>query len=37
VWNQFSEGTRFVRGEFDDDAAFERLAATLDEQRSPQG
>lgn len=37
VWNQLSEGIRFVRGEFDDDAAFERLAATLDEQRGPQG
>ena len=40
VWEQLSEGIRFVQGEFDDDAAFERLAATLadlDEQRGTRG
>jgi glucose-6-phosphate 1-dehydrogenase len=31
VWNQLSEGIRFVQGEFDDDAAFEQLKSTLDE------
>ena len=28
VWEQLSEGVRFVSGEFDDDAAFDELAAT---------
>ncbi|PYI38465.1 glucose-6-phosphate dehydrogenase [Arthrobacter psychrolactophilus] len=40
VWNQLSEGIRFVQGEFDDDAAFERLKATLaelDETRGTRG
>src|SRR4051812_48409875 len=40
VWNQLSEGLRFVQGEFDDDDAFERLSATLaelDEQRGTRG
>jgi glucose-6-phosphate 1-dehydrogenase len=31
VWKQLSAGIRFVSGEFDDDDAFERLAATLAE------
>ncbi|MCS5719441.1 glucose-6-phosphate dehydrogenase [Herbiconiux sp. CPCC 205763] len=31
VWRQLSEGIRFVSGEFDDDAAFEQLKATIDE------
>ncbi|TPW76270.1 glucose-6-phosphate dehydrogenase [Schumannella soli] len=31
VWNQLAQGIRFVQGEFDDDAAFDRLKATLDE------
>ncbi|ALE04506.1 glucose-6-phosphate dehydrogenase (plasmid) [Arthrobacter sp. ERGS1:01] len=40
VWNQLAEGLSFVRGEFDDDDAFVRLAAMLaelDEQRGTQG
>ncbi len=31
VWNQLAEGIRFVQGEFDDDAAFERLKRTIHE------
>jgi glucose-6-phosphate 1-dehydrogenase len=31
VWNQLSEGFRFVPGEFDDDVAFANLRRTLDE------
>jgi glucose-6-phosphate 1-dehydrogenase len=31
VWNQLSEGIRFVQGEFDDDGAFERLGETIKE------
>ncbi|HEX7834691.1 MAG TPA: glucose-6-phosphate dehydrogenase [Pseudolysinimonas sp.] len=31
VWNQLKVGIRFVQGEFDDDAAFDRLRATLEE------
>jgi glucose-6-phosphate 1-dehydrogenase len=31
VWNQLAEGIRFVRGEFDDDEAFERLGETIAE------
>ena len=31
VWQQLSEGVRFVSGEFDDDAAFDRLAETVRE------
>jgi glucose-6-phosphate 1-dehydrogenase len=30
VWQQLVAGIRFVQGEFDDDAAFERLKATVD-------
>jgi glucose-6-phosphate 1-dehydrogenase len=36
VWQQLSEGVRFVPGEFADDAAFDRLAETvakLDDER----
>jgi glucose-6-phosphate 1-dehydrogenase len=31
VWEQLAQGVRFVSGEFDDDAAFERLKQTVDE------
>ncbi|WP_184732582.1 glucose-6-phosphate dehydrogenase [Saccharopolyspora phatthalungensis] len=31
VWQQLARGFRFVQGAFDDDEAFERLAATLGE------
>ena len=31
VWRQLSENIRFVSGEFDDDEAFSRLKATIDE------
>ena len=31
VWQQLSQGIRFVSGEFNDDAAFERLKETVDE------
>jgi glucose-6-phosphate 1-dehydrogenase len=40
VWNQLSEGIRFVQGEFVDDAAFDQLALTvadLDAQRGTGG
>src|SRR5215472_12319276 len=40
VWNQLSEGIRFVQGEFADDAAFDQLAATvasLDAERGTGG
>jgi glucose-6-phosphate 1-dehydrogenase len=37
VWNQLAEGIRFVRGEFDDDAAFDRLAQTLAELDADRG
>jgi glucose-6-phosphate 1-dehydrogenase len=40
VWQQLSEGVRFVPGEFGDDAAFDRLADTvaeLDTQRGTGG
>ena len=40
VWEQLSEGVRFVPGEFDDNDAFDRLAATvkqLDAERSTGG
>ncbi|WP_022899352.1 glucose-6-phosphate dehydrogenase [Humibacter albus] len=30
VWRQLAQGIRFVSGEFDDDAAFERLKDTVD-------
>ena len=31
VWRQLKQGIRFVQGEFDDDAAFDRLKSTLAE------
>ena len=31
VWKQLSENIRFVSGEFDDDASFDRLKATIDD------
>jgi len=31
VWQQLAEGMRFVPGEFDDDAAFDKLAETVQE------
>jgi glucose-6-phosphate 1-dehydrogenase len=31
VWNQLSEGFRFVPGEFDDDEAFDQLRRTVEE------
>src|SRR6185437_12162103 len=40
VWDQLSEGIRFVQGTFDDDAAFDKLAETvraLDEERGTGG
>jgi glucose-6-phosphate 1-dehydrogenase len=40
VWDQLSEGVRFVPGEFTDDAAFDKLAecvADLDQQRGTGG
>ena len=40
VWQQVSEGVRFVQGAFDDDAAFDTLAETvrgLDAERSTGG
>jgi glucose-6-phosphate 1-dehydrogenase len=40
VWRQLSQGIRFVQGEFDDDAAFERLKETieqLDRERGTMG
>jgi glucose-6-phosphate 1-dehydrogenase len=40
VWRQLAQGIRFVQGEFDDDAAFERLKETiaeLDEHRGTMG
>ena len=41
VWQQLAKGIRFVPGEFDDDAAFDQLAARpsrdLDEQQGTGG
>ena len=40
VWRQLKQGIRFVQGEFDDDAAFDRLKQTLgelDENRGTMG
>ncbi|MFC5501625.1 glucose-6-phosphate dehydrogenase [Lysinimonas soli] len=40
VWAQLKQGIRFVQGEFDDDAAFDRLTTTireLDENRGTMG
>jgi glucose-6-phosphate 1-dehydrogenase len=37
VWQQLSEGVRFVPGEFADDAAFERLAETVTQLDAERG
>ncbi len=37
VWEQVSEGVRFLPGEFSDDDAFDRLAATLKELDTQRG
>jgi glucose-6-phosphate 1-dehydrogenase len=37
VWNQLAAGIRFVPGEFDDDAAWETLSATMAELDEQQG
>ena len=37
VWQQLSEGVRFVPGEFDDDAAFDQLAVTVSELDAERG
>ena len=37
VWQQVSEGVRFVPGEFDDDEAFDRLAQTVAELDAERG
>jgi glucose-6-phosphate 1-dehydrogenase len=37
VWKQLSEGIRFVQGDFDDDAAFDRLKATIEELDASRG
>lgn len=37
VWNQLAEGIRFVSGEFNDDAAFDRLKATIEQLDSQRG
>ncbi|MEY4398083.1 MAG: hypothetical protein RLZ53_659 [Actinomycetota bacterium] len=37
VWKQLSEGIRFVQGDFDDDAAFDRLKETIEELDASRG
>jgi glucose-6-phosphate 1-dehydrogenase len=37
VWQQLAEGFRFVPGEFDDDDAFDRLSATVEELDAQRG
>ena len=37
VWQQLSEGFRFVQGEFDDGKAFDQLRQTIDELDAQQG
>jgi glucose-6-phosphate 1-dehydrogenase len=37
VWDRLAEGIRFVQGTFDDDAAFARLAETLDKLDAERG
>jgi glucose-6-phosphate 1-dehydrogenase len=37
VWRQLSSGIRFVAGDFDDDAAFDRLKKTVDELDATRG
>ncbi|WGL50892.1 glucose-6-phosphate dehydrogenase [Nocardioides sp. BP30] len=37
VWDQLAEGFRFVPGDFDDDEAFEKLRATIEELDEARG
>ena len=37
VWKQLANGIRFVAGDFDDDAAFDRLKLTIDELDATRG
>jgi glucose-6-phosphate 1-dehydrogenase len=37
VWQQLAEGIRFVQGDFDDDAAFDRLKETIEELDTKRG
>jgi len=37
VWEQLSEGVKFVSGSFDDDEAFDELAATVRELDAERG
>jgi glucose-6-phosphate 1-dehydrogenase len=37
IWDRFAEGFRFVKGAFDEDAAFARLAETLDKLDAERG
>ena len=37
VWQQLSEGIRFVQGDFDDDQAFDRLKSTIEELDTKRG
>ncbi len=37
VWQQLAEGIRFVQGDFDDDAAFDRLRRTIEELDEARG
>jgi glucose-6-phosphate 1-dehydrogenase len=37
IWDRLAEGCRFVKGTFDDDAAFARLAETLDKLDAERG
>ncbi|AZM45411.1 glucose-6-phosphate dehydrogenase [Streptomyces sp. WAC 06738] len=37
VWQQLSEGFRFVQGDFDDDEAFERLRTTVEDLDKARG
>ncbi|MEE6139771.1 glucose-6-phosphate dehydrogenase [Mycobacterium sp. 050128] len=37
IWERLAEGLRFVSGAFDDDAAFARLAETLDKLEAERG
>lgn len=37
AWEQFAEGIRFVKGEFDDDGAYIRLKETIEELDSVRG
>ena len=37
VWRQLSQGIRFVQGDFDDDAAFDRLKATIEDLDAHRG